>query len=86
MRKSTYKVQVLVNRRYITITSDTHDISVAFDKFTAFNRTGDLQAVSSGRSIDTFTDRPTRLISIACGSGKTAVLRKGRTVAEKIAA
>jgi hypothetical protein len=86
MSKSTYIVQVYVNKRYITVASGMHSISTAFDKFTAFNRTGDLMSVSTGRSIDSFADRPTRLVSIPSDTGKTIVLRKGRTAAEKIAA
>lgn len=86
MHKSTYAVQVFVNRRYITVSTVTSDISVAFDKFTSFNRTGDAKFMATGVAIDSLADRPTRLISTVSTTGKTAVLRKGRTATDKVAA
>lgn len=83
-KKTIYVVQVYVNKRYINV-KETTDLSVAFDKFGAFNRTGDLMVVSPRRSIDSFTDRATRLVKVPF-AGKPVTLRKGRTVAEKIAA
>jgi hypothetical protein len=83
--KTIYVVQVYVNKRYINV-KETTDLSVAFDKFGAFNRTGDLMSVSSGRSIvDGFTDRATRLVRVPF-TGKPVTLRKGRTATEKITA
>jgi hypothetical protein len=84
-KKNVYVVQVYVNKRYINV-KETTDLSVAFDKFGAFNRTGDLMSVSAGRSvIDGFADRATRLVRVPF-AGKPVTLRKGRTAVEKIAA
>lgn len=85
-----YAVQVFVNRKYVTIAQSAKatagHLANVMDGFIAFNRTADLRAVSSGREIDSLNDRPTRLIRIPADGAKPIVLRKGRTVAEKVAA
>jgi hypothetical protein len=81
-----YAIQVFVNRKYVTVAESAKatagHLASVMDKFTAFNRTADLRAVSFGRSFsDGLADRPTRLIRIPADGAKPIVLRKGRTVA-----
>jgi hypothetical protein len=85
-----YAVQILVNRKYITVAEPAKatagHLANVMDKFIAFNRTADLRVLSTGREIDSLNDRPTRLIRIPADGAKPIILRKGRTIAEKIAA
>lgn len=86
-----YAVQIFVNRKYVTVAESAKatagHLSNVMDKFTAFNRTADLRVVSAGRSIDEgLTDRATRLVRIPADGAKPIVLRKGRTIADKVAA
>ena len=85
-----YAVQVFVNRKYITIVESvkaTADhLSNVMDKFTAFNRTGDTKYIATGVGVESLADRATRLVRIPTDGAKPVVLRKSRTVAEKIAA
>lgn len=83
MNKRTYAVQVFVNRRYVTVTNVTRDISAAYDKFKAFNRV----AASAFLGVPA-DDAPTRLIRIDGPFKATniTVLRKDRTAALKVAA
>lgn len=85
-----YAVQILVNRKYVTVIESAKatagHLANVMDKFIAFNRTADLHVLSPGREIDSLNDRPTRLVRFPADGGRMIVLRKGRTVAEKIAA
>lgn len=85
-----YAIQVFVNRKYITVAESAKatagHLSSVMDKFIAFNRTGEVRSLGSTTMVGGYIDKATRLIRIPADGAKPIVLRKGRTVAEKIAA